>query len=230
MPQLLQYDEENLQLSLTDLLSLKDAQISGGAFATRPLNLAHVQQLKESDQAIWPAIQVTRCDAGFIVIDGNHRWEAALLKQAEFIQASCKSYADERAVIDAAFRANLTHGLKASITTRGDYAYWLHITFPSFPQEKIAERAGLTQGAVSKAIARRERALQQVQESPIDPREQRRMARRAVVRLTKESERFFSEIAAFADDELAALLAESLKEPERTTLARLGQLLAEHEF
>jgi ParB-like chromosome segregation protein Spo0J len=227
MPQLLPYDEENLQLSLTDLLSLKDAQIPGGAFAMRPLDQAHVQQLAESDQATWPTIQVTRCDAGFIVIDGNHRWAAARLKQAELILASCKTYTDERAVIDTAFRANLTHGLKANMTTRGDYAYWLHVTFPSFPQEKIAERAGLTQGAVSKAIAKRERALQQAQE-PVDPREQRRMARRAVVRLTKESERFFNEMAAFPDDELPALLAESLKEPGRTALARLGQLLIEH--
>ncbi len=219
MLQLLPYAEDNLQLALTDLISLTDAQLPGGALALRPLNQTHILQLIESDQSTWPAIQVTRCDGGFIVIDGNHRREAALRKQSPLILADCKAYADERAVIDAAFRANLTHGLKANLTTRGDYAYWLHVTFPKFPQEKIAERAGLTQGAVSKAIARRERALHG-QEPATDTT---KLMHRSFRRLAREAQNLLEHTT--SGEELSSSLARSLKESERGTLIQLARLL-----
>ena len=232
MIQLLQCDEDHIHLSLEELLTLKDAQIPGGSLAMRPLDQEHVQQLVQSDQATWPDILVTRADQGYIIIDGHHRREAAHIKQAERINATCKSYSDLRAVVDAAFRSNLTHGLKASLVTRGDYAYWLHVSFPAFPQEMIAERVGLTQGAVSKAISRRVRALQQRegQDEDLDPRVQRKMALRSFQRFTKEATHFFGNSVVFSDDELATLLRSNLNEPERIELARIGRLLAEIEL
>lgn len=97
---------------------------------------------------------MTRYTAGYLIIDGYHRWEVAKRRQSRALKAICRAYHNENEVIEAAFRANLSHGLKASTKTRGDYAYWLHITSPEMPQNEIARQVGIMQGAVSKALAR----------------------------------------------------------------------------
>ena len=219
---------EEQYISLADLLNLKDAQIPGAALAMRPLKASQIQQLTCSNMDRWPAIIVTRIDsaAGYIVVDGYHRWEAARLQNAQLIKAVVCTFPDINAILDAAFQANMTHGLTADLTTRGDYAFWLHRTFPTFPQEKIALRSGLTQGAVSKAIAKRERALQ-AEEQPemyISPEMRRKIAKRATKRFTRDALRFASEVMLVDDEELARLLANDLKPEEQAQLARLSRL------
>jgi|SRR5579872_1153551 len=229
---------EQQYIALTDLISLKDARIPGGAYAMRPLNAIHVDQLVDSNPEKWPAILVTRWPGvdGYIVIDGYHRWRAAQIKDLQLIRAVEVTYKDTNQIIDAAFRANMTHGLKASISTRGDYAFWLHVTFPTYPQDEIAKRAGLTQGTVSRAIAKREQALheaedqQQHEERYIDPKQQRRVARRAVRRFARDAVRFAEQVAYVEDEaELAALLAKTLKPEEQARIARLARLFAARE-
>jgi DNA-binding MarR family transcriptional regulator len=220
---------EEQYVSLTDLISLKDAHLPGGTLAMRPLNLNHVQQLASSNMDRWPAIIVTRLDscAGYVVIDGYHRWEAARTQQAHLIKAVEREYRHTNAIIDAVFQANMTHGLVANFTTRGDYAFWLHRTFPTYPQEKIAERAGLTQGAVSKAIAKRERALQ-AEEQPevyISPEVRHKRAKRATRRFTQHALSFMNEVVLLNDEALLQILTDTITPEERTQLGRLSRLL-----
>ena len=216
MVSLLPPEQESLSLPLTVLLRL-NAEIPAGAVAMRPLNQAHVQQLAESDMAQWPEIVVVRCAEGYIVVDGNHRWRAAQLKQAETIQARCQSFPDERAVIDAAFRANLVHGLQASPSTRGAYACWLHATFPALSQEQIARLTCLTQGAVSKALAK-EAARRQ--EASV-PEASHALASQAIRRFLTHALRFLDDVEQMSDEELVQMLPAE----DRVRLGRLARLL-----
>ncbi len=216
MVHLLPPEQEHLHLPLTELLRL-DEQIPAAVVAMRPLNQAHVQQLAASEMAQWPEILVVRCDAGYLVVDGNHRWQAAQIKQAATIQAHCQSFPDERAVIDAAFRSNLIHGLQASPSTRGAYACWLHTTFPTLSQEKIARLTGLTQGAVSKALAKQAARLQE--SDARDPSQA--SEKQAVRRFLTVALRFLSDVEQLSDEELLHLLALE----DRAKLGRLARLL-----
>ena len=217
MVSLLPPEQEHLSLTLTVLLRL-DEQIPAGAVAMRPLNQVHVQQLAESAMAQWPEIVVVRCSEGYIVIDGNHRWRAAQLKRAETIQAHCQSFPDERAVIDRAFRANMTHGLQASPSIRGSYACWLHATFPALSQEQIARLTCLTQGAVSKALAKEAVKLQ---EASVPEASHEQQARQAMRRFLTHAQRFLDDVEQMSDEELAQVLTAE----DRAKLGRLTRLL-----
>jgi hypothetical protein len=216
MVHLLPPEQEHLHLPLTELLRL-DEQIEAAVVAMRPLNQAHVQQLVGSDMAHWPEILVVRCDAGYLVVDGNHRWQAAQIKQVETIQAHVQSFPDEQAVIDAAFRSNLIHGLQASPSTRGAYACWLHTTFPTLSQEKLARLTGLTQGAVSKALAKQVARLQEAG----TPDASQASGKQAVRRFLAGALRFLSEVEPLSDEELLALLPSE----DRAKMGRLARLL-----
>jgi hypothetical protein len=122
----------------SDLISLKDAGIPGGALVVRDLDEVHVQRLVNSDVARWPAIKVTATTRGYLLIDGYHRQEAAIRKGESLIPAVIGRYASLEDVIEAAFRANLFHSKQASEKTRSDYAYWLHCTYQQMSQEEIA--------------------------------------------------------------------------------------------
>jgi len=229
MADLLPEKEDFILLSLYDLISLKDARVPAGAFAMRPLNEIHVQQLVESDHKSWPVISTTRCAQGYLLIDGYHRWEAAKRKQVERIKATCQPYSSEEEVVEAAFRANLTHGLKTNLQGRGDYAYWLHVTFPDLEQEEIARRAGMTQGGVSKAIVTRDRQAKRLQQhnGEEDPKEQQRVAKLSCRRFTKSTLGFLEDVELFSDEELIQLLSTILKTQEdRDKVARIGRLLS----
>jgi hypothetical protein len=137
-------NQEELILTPYDLISLKDAELRGGAFAMRELDPQNLESLMLSDPASWPPIKVTLCIRGYILIDGYHRWQVAKVREIERLSATCEAYASENDVIEAAFRANLQHGLKASSENKSDYAYWLHVTYPEMEQAEIAQRVGIT--------------------------------------------------------------------------------------
>jgi len=227
MVHFVQEDEARLVLSPLDLISLKDAGVVGGAFAMRELDQAHIESLVLSDAETWPPIQTTLATCGYIVLDGYHRWAAARVKQLKAIRATSTTYHSDQEVIEAAFRANLQHGLRASVETKGDYAYWLHLTYPALEQTEIARRVGLTQGAVSKAIARREeeakRATQQ-EESP-SPEERRKQIKQSARRLTRVASQFLAEVEGLDEQELTEILRTAVKRREdRARLARIGLL------
>ncbi len=212
-----------------ELLSLKEAQVPSGAFAMRPLNQANIRQLAESDPQRWPAILVTRCTAGYIVLDGYHRWEAAKRMHLDQITAVCRAYTSGHEVIEVAFRANLLHGLQANVQTKGDYAYWLHVTFEDLSQTEIATRAMMTQGAVSKAIALRDQQTKRLlhQGEDTDQEEQQQAVIRSCQRLTKDITRFLKGVEGLDDATILHRLHTVVTTSEdKAKLARLVRLLS----
>jgi Winged helix-turn-helix DNA-binding len=162
---LLPDEQDELLIPLKDLHSLQDAHIPGADLAQRPLREAQVVSLAMADPATWPKILLTRTkEVGLVVIDGYHRREAGTRRQLAEIRATIRAFANENAVIEAAFEANLHHGIPASATTRSDYAYWLFCTYPDLPQKEIAQRVGIKPSTVNIAIKRRVREHEESEE------------------------------------------------------------------
>jgi ParB-like chromosome segregation protein Spo0J len=227
--QLVADDRKRVLLSLTDLISLEKAGIPGGAFAMREINTAHVEDLVQSEPALWPPIQVTKSDKGYIVIDGYHRWEAARRRKLVTLLADCTTYTNTNDVVEATFRANLFHGLKASQETRSDYCFWLHVTYPFMRQEEIASRVGITQSAVSRAIARREAQLAEA-ERPTEEEQARRITR-TCRRFTRLALRFLREIEGINYEALVQTLnTVAKKDAEREKIAKLADLLRDSAY
>ena len=227
MSYLLPDTEDNLLLNLSDLVSLKDAQVPGADVAMRDLDQENLERLQCSDPENWPPILVTRCTTGYLVIDGYHRWEVTKMRELRTIKANCRAYHDENEVIEAAFRANLSHGLKASAETRGDYAYWLHITSPEMQQNKIARRVGITQGAVSKAIARRSNnAMKAVQQGEIiDEEMQKKQMKKSCRHFARVAAHFLDDVGQLDDGEIREIFNTVMTREEKIKLARIGRLL-----
>jgi ParB-like chromosome segregation protein Spo0J len=227
MSYLLPDTEDDLLLNLSDLISFKDAPISGGACAVRDLDRENLEHLQCSDPESWPPILVTRCTSGYLVIDGYHRWEVAKRRQLRAFKAICRAYQNENEVIEAAFRANLLHGLNASVETRGDYAYWLHITYPGMQQNDIARRVGITQGAVSKAIARwsndARKALQH--EETCNEEMQKKQMKKSCRHFTRVATHFLDDVQQLNDVELRAIFNTVMTREEQAKLARISRLL-----
>lgn len=216
--------EQEVTVFPQGLLSLQDAGVADGAFAMRELNEEHLESLELSDHQKWTPILITLSSAGYIVIDGYHRWEVAKRQNWE-LKAICRAFSDERQVIEAAFRANLRHGLRASAQTRGDYAYWLFLTYPDLSQQEIAERAGLTQGAVSKAIAKREEAARQTGEER-DGHDESEKIEKDCKKFARSAIRFIQIVGKLDDEELSRIILSSVREPEdKACLERIGRLL-----
>jgi predicted transcriptional regulator len=204
-------------LSPGDLISLanEDARIPGGAFAMRALNKDNVERLVLSDADTWP--------------DGYHRWEAAKIKHLKGFYATCKTYRTENDVVEAAFRANLHHGLQASQESRGDYAYWLHLTYPELEQIEIARRVGISQSAVSQAISKREEEAKKAAglEEALSEKERQRLIKKTCKKFTREAVRFLDGVEDLSDQELIGVLKTIVKkDEERERLARIGRLLS----
>jgi DNA-binding MarR family transcriptional regulator len=229
MLELLPDREERLSLHPDDLISLKEAGIRGGVLAMRELDADNLESLERSDPATWPPIKVTLSTRGYIVIDGYHRWEIAKRHQMR-LGATCIPYPDEHAVVEAAFRANLWHGLRSSRENRSDYAYWLHLTYPQMEQSEIAERVGVQQSTVSRAIARREEVLRQAreaQETSISEEARRQQQiTKSCKSFTRGALRFLREADGLEDAELLQVLKTVVKKREdKAQLARIGRLL-----
>ncbi len=237
--QLLQEDRENFQLQIADVIPLKDIVKGAGAFAMREIDKSHVELLVCANPQLWPPISVTKTSGGYVYYDGQHRLQAASLLKLEDIQATCKTFANINDLIEAAFQANLRHGLPASQETRSDYCYWLSITYPDLSQRQIAARVGVTQSTVSRAIEQRKRQLQEaIQETQQeggtneeDDHEQDAW-KEGVVKRVKT---FMKSVGKFSDavkatdgysDLVRELQLELLREPEdRQVLLFAGQLL-----
>jgi hypothetical protein len=227
MAYLLPDTEDNLLLYLSDLISLNNSQVPDAALVMRDLDRENLERLQCSDPESWPPILVTRCTSGYLVIDGYHRWEVAQRRQLGALNATCQAYHDENELIEAAFRANLFHGLKASLETRGDYAYWLHMTYPTMQQIDIARRVGITQGAVSKAIARRSReASKSMQSEEIVAKEkQQKQIKKSCRHFTRVATHFLDDVQHLDDGELREIFTTIMTKEENIKLARISRLL-----
>lgn len=235
--QLVQEDQENFSVTIADLHSLKEIVRGAGVFAMRELDSAQVESLVCTSPELWPPIGITRTNAGYIYYDGQHRLKAAELLKLTTIQATCKTFGNANDLIEAAFRANLRHGLPASQETRADYCYWLSITYKDLSQRQIAARVGVSQPAVSKAIERRKKQLEEAvqeaqQEAGTSEEEERAPWKEGVV---KRAKTFVKTVGRFSDtaketEDYTALVRELqlelLQMPEdRQALQFAGQLL-----
>jgi predicted transcriptional regulator len=234
MVELLKEDRQSLTLKLEDLASLQDAGLDGAALVVRPLNKEHLETLILSDPKDWPPIIVTKTDIGHVIIDGYHRREAARAKGLASLKATSRTYKSDAEVVEATFRANLTHGLKASAENRSSYAYWLHLTYPDMEQKEIAQRCGITQPAVSIAITRREeQARKEAARAEGEPVEVNvDEAYSPVFRTFKLFERttakLFKSLGHIDDQELVTRIRATIDTDEdREHLEHLGRLLLE---
>ena len=229
MLQLLPDKEDRIYLSPYDFISLKDAGLRGGGLAMRELDQTNLESLLMSEPDTWPPVKVTLSIRGYILIDGYHRWEVAKRRGLDRILATCEPFSHENDIIEATFRANLKHGLKASGENKSDYAYWLHITYPDMEQTEIAERVGVTQSTVSKAIARREEDVRRARQEEHEPDEKARRARvkKSCRSFARGALRFLDETNALEDSELVQVISEVVKKSEdKERLVRIGRLLA----
>lgn len=221
---LLQEERRSIKVHISDLILLTD--IPGAEIAVRPINEAHVQSLVKSDISTWPAIKLAPANVGLLLFDGYQRLEAAIRKGESILDAVIHSYATMTDVIDAAFRADFTHGWKASEQRLGDYAFWLHRTFEKMSQEEIALRAAMSQPGVSKAIAKRLEEIREAEllaqgiEKPID-------VERVCKQFSRRVVRFVGEVETFSDEDLLKNIQASVKEKDQGKLARMGRLLVQ---
>jgi ParB-like chromosome segregation protein Spo0J len=227
MVEFLPEEKERFTLTPRDLISLNNAGVKDGAYAMRPLNQQNFDSLLLSDPAEWPPILVTLSIRGYVLIDGYHRWEVAKFRRIPNLVATCKAFQSETDVVEAAFRANLVHGLAASQENRSDYAFWLHVIYPDMQQQEIARRACVTQSVVSKAISRRaEEARKARQEEALDTKERQERIKKYCRSFTKVALRFLHDVEAMDDAELQQVLSIVIKKNEdRTRLMRIGRLL-----
>jgi ParB-like chromosome segregation protein Spo0J len=156
MAKLLTEAFENQTISLDKLISLRDAKIAGqeADLAQRKTKPTRVEELSLSIPEAWDPILITATEAGYVVIDGYHRWEAMKKLKIKEIRATCKPFDSEADIIEAVFEANVTHGSPLDSLSRSNYAYILYKHHPKMKQEDIAKRCHITQAAVSKAINR----------------------------------------------------------------------------
>jgi len=148
---LLPGNDERIELALDEIRELEDVGFIDGDLPVRPIDKNHVEQLAASGLTGIPPLEVVKTASGYGLIDGRHRREAARVLKRAKILVHVGTYANEDAVIEAAFRANLTHGLKASMEDRIAYARWLYDNF-DLSQADMAKKLGVSQPTVSRII------------------------------------------------------------------------------
>ncbi len=199
----------------------------------RPINADHLESLVHSDPKSWPPIAVTLTDAGYICYDGLHRIQASKVLKLGTIRAKSTPFKNMNEIIEAAFRANLQHGLRASQTTRSDYCYWLSITYPDLTQRQIAIRVGVAQSTVSRAIEQRQKEKQEsTKKDATTPKQAEEAKQKQAQDFTKSTSRFLRVASEFLktvedyDDLVWNLQLELLNGLEdKQALRRVGQLL-----
>jgi len=211
---LLAEDQSEFFVNVNELHDLRDTGFADAAEVRekRPIDEYMVETLTFSNPRAWDPILVTKTDIGYIVLDGNHRWQAARERKMEQIKATCKTFENEDQVIDAAYTGNFLHGTPANKETRSSYGYWLYKKhYPQMTQKEIAHKAGIAQSTLSEAIARREQPAQEPPQSsgkkpltkkepapslitPATEEEQRRVRRR------KEARTMIRDMTKFLDD------------------------------
>ena len=159
--------EQNKELSLpVESLQSLDAIFDNADIAMRKLDTDNVERIQLANAEDLPAIEVAHVNYNgqdmYVVIDGYHRKDAATKRGDTHIKAIARTYADEDAIVNAAFEANSRHGLASSKQSRSAWAVWLHVKHPEMEQNDIAKKVGLVQSSVSRAIAAHERAMQKL--------------------------------------------------------------------
>lgn len=112
------------------------------------LSESHVRLLMESDPATWPPLTVAPDGAGFVLIDGFHRREAA----HRLGIAALPCVVVPGAGYPEAVAANLRHGLPLAMADRKEAARWYADQEPGLSFREIGRRVSLSDKTVKRAI------------------------------------------------------------------------------
>lgn len=140
--------------SLSRLIPIEQV-LDEGYLVVRKIDKTNVASLVACELKGVPPIEIVQTNRGPVVIDGYHRWEAARQLGHDEIIGKAGTYPSERAVIDAAFCANLTHGKQASSQMRTAYAFWLWMNDKDINESEAARKAGITASVLNRYIARK---------------------------------------------------------------------------
>ncbi|SRR5712691_740429 len=143
-------------LEITQLLDLEVAGFSDGYIPLREIDQEHIEHLVASELTDIPPITVVKTTDGYAVVDGYHRVEAAKALKMITLPAKIGTYANEDEVIEAAFMANLQHGLPANHDNRTMFACWLNDNY-EMSQAEIAKRVGMSQPTVSRILRKQKK-------------------------------------------------------------------------
>jgi len=172
MVELIEEDRE-FTINITELHDLGETGFPHVDLARqgRQIDWAHVEDLKNSDHGKWDPILITKTSIGYVLLGGYHRREAAKKKrkpEVTALNAICRTFKDERDVINSVFEDNATHGLKPSAQTKSDHAYFLWVAYPGvYTHKEIALKCGISRTGVSHAIARKTPKTEEAQ--PTEP-------------------------------------------------------------
>ena len=146
-----------MDIPLSFLIRLEDAGIryAKEAAKLRPLNKSQVQRLVLSG-GNWPPIETVHLQEHdkYGVIDGLHRWEAAIRLELDHITARVGTYSSDEEIVEAVLMANLSHGIPANNQVRKMLAGILYEDGMSI--EEIANYVGLSERTVKLFIRKSE--------------------------------------------------------------------------
>ena len=150
---------EGLEYFSLERLIAIETVFDEGDLVTRSIDKTNVAALVACELKGVPPIEIVQTNRGPVVIDGYHRWQAATQLQHESLIGIARTYPSERAVIDAAFRANLKHGKQANGKTRTAYAFWLWVNDENMNPDEAAKKAGISPSALYRHIKREDARL-----------------------------------------------------------------------
>jgi len=184
--------EGTQHLKMGDLVLLKDAGIGDSKLiaSVRKLNKSYYNHLANTDEKEWPPIEVVHIqdttkiktnygvEEMYVIIDGMHRYYAALKKHMFTISAHVGSYANEKDVMLAYLLANTKHGQPANDEARRAAAYMMYEKDYTLAPEDIAPVTGLSVLQVSHSIEHSLTANDmELDEAPDDETTERREVR-----------------------------------------------------
>lgn len=145
-------------LKLGELVLLKDAGFGDADIvaSVRKLNKTYIAHLANTNEKEWPPIEVVHIRdtsqvglnystvESYIIIDGMHRYHAAIKKHLLTLAAHVGSYNNEDDVVIAYLLANTKHGQPANTDARREAALMMYERDYTLSPEDISEVTGLS--------------------------------------------------------------------------------------
>lgn len=158
---------EGLQMvNISKIITVEEAGLleSVPMSSIRPLNKSHVNNIAASNSDEWPPIELVHIrDTSkiainygvldeYVLVDGLHRYHAAIKKSMSTIASYVRSYPDTDAIVGAYLLANVKHGLPANRKARLVSALWLYDQHEDMTIEEISSRVSLPVATIRRAI------------------------------------------------------------------------------
>lgn len=132
-----------MQVALSQIRPLESS------WGRRDIVASNVESLVSCKLVGVPPILLTE---HYELIDGYHRVEAAKELKLSSIEAEIHSFPTTEDKIEAAYQANINHGLTAGKEDRASYIQWMTLYRQSLTSHQMAERAGVSVRTVQRAL------------------------------------------------------------------------------